>query len=164
MYEDDENKNPLKDGGLRQYSGAQTNRIDVVAAVSNNFRVQGVPSHFQQTTVYIKDDVQFVRRRQQSADEPQGDGSFQEGNNPIDKWSEIYRFPNYPYNLPKKPREGELCPDPRDVEELNTVEFRRWPLNRTFDNVEWRAENSTDSFKCNVLDTIEIQPYLCHNE
>ena len=48
---------------LRTYQGPLNNRIDRVEAVSNNFRVEGVPNHVQKTNVYVQQNILLERTR-----------------------------------------------------------------------------------------------------
>ena len=146
---------------MKQYSGAKNNRLDRFEAEGNRFRVEGVPDHIQDTTVYVKDEIMFLRKLQESV----ATNVYDLVNlpNALDIFSHIYRFPSFPTLLPAPPTSGRYVPDPF-VNTPALVGFRRWPLNRTFLDVEWRAANSSDSFKCNVVDTVEIQPWLCHGE
>ena len=145
---------------LRTYQGPLNNRIDRVESVSNNFRVDGVPNHVQKTNVYVQENILLERTRKIGLIgdiAPNQPANFESLAN-----SHTYKFPEYPSNLPRQPQAGDLCIDPLLLSHNDTVKFRRWALNRSFDRVQWRSDNSINSYDSQVYDTIELQPWLSH--
>ena len=147
---------------IRMYTGPLNNRIDRVESVGNTFRISGVPNHIQKTNVYIQEEIKLERLRTVgiTADTIVGEaGDFEALAN-----RHTYRLPSYPHTLPQEPRAGEICVDPLALIRDQSVSFRRWALNRSFDRVRWRSDNSINEFDSQVFDTIELQPWLSHSD
>ena len=147
---------------LRLYTGPLNNRIDRVESVGNQFRISGVPNHIQKTNVIVQEQIKLQRNRKvgltdKTSDEKAGD--FEDLANRA-----TYKFPSYPYDLPRAPRANELCVDPLTLSKDTSVKFRRWALNRSFDRVTWRSDNSVNEYDSQVFDTIELQPWLSHSD
>ena len=88
---------------MNQYEGAKNNRIDRFEGEGNHFRVSGVPNHIQDTTVYVKDDIMFLRTLRENVQIDVYNQPF----TALDALSSMYRFPS--------PDSVFVCSTPRRV-------------------------------------------------
>ena len=145
----------------RIYEGPYNNRIDRVPQVGNSFKVEGVPNHVLQTDCFISEAVELTRRRHTDIAEVEEKVGADAPDFESVANRRTWKYPEYP-NIPQIPKQGDVCPDPYVLHNINDIEFRRWALNKSFDNVQWRTETSRNSHKCEIFDTCELQPWLSH--
>ena len=142
----------------RIYEGPYNNRIDRVSQSGNSFKVEGVPNHVLKTDCFISESVELTRRRHADIDDVAG-GNAPDFESVANK--RTWKYPEYPA-MPQIPKQGDVCPDPYVLHDIKDIEFRRWALNKSFDNVQWRTETSRNSHQCEIFYTCELQPWLSH--
>ena len=142
----------------RSYEGAFNNRIDRFPASGNSFRVEGVSDHVLKTDCFVSEDTQITRKIPQPSEVDvylNGDRVCRNGYTYFNRC--LFAPPDYPVGFPTTIT--NRCVEPLYVQP-RTLQFTRFPLNKTFDNVRWRTENSKNSHRCNIYDTIELLPWL----
>ena len=145
----------------RAYSGAFNNRIDRFPAVGGSFRVEGVTKHALKTDCFISEDLRTTRALPFPHEIEEDNGGNHYCRNGFTYLTRcLYAYPDYPHF----PRFSTRCVEPNYVSDLGGAPLVPFALNKTFDNVLWRTENSKNSLECNVYDTVELVPWLSHNE
>ena len=149
----------------RSYSGAFNNRIDRFPDTGGAFRVEGVTNHTLKTDCFITEDV-VIRRTQPGPNDVEiTAANARYFRNLYSFYNRaLYAHPRFP-SLPDR-ESFERCVEPLyqvpDLASFMTID--RFALNKTFDNVRWRTENAKNSFQCNIFDTVELVPWLSHND
>ena len=150
----------------RSYRGAFNNRIDRHSSGGSSFRVEGIVNHALKTNCYVSENTQFIRSipKPEDIDEDPGNGDRSCKNPYVCANRCTFAPPDYPHGFPTTIT--SQCVEPFYVapEHGASVKTVRFPLNKSFDNVRWRTENSKNTHTCNIFDTVELVPWLSHKE
>ena len=149
----------------RTYRGAFNNRIDRHASSGSSFRVEGVVNHALKTNCYVSENTQFIRSIPKPDEIDEAANGDRSCKNPYVCANRcLFAPPDYPHGF--STTLTSHCVEPFYVAPGygESIKTDRFPLNKSFDNVRWRTENSRNTHTCNIYDTVELVPWLSHKE